>query len=154
MVWQLKATSHYLKQCWLKSLTHIHVIRQSWPGRSNIHMMFISQYIDGLVQESRNSSALALELRLSCINPPMLDPDQSGRYFKNFFPMHLFKWFFVHFYPNYISVYYWRSNWGYFSIGSSDGLELNRWQAVTGTSDDIIVRNILSSGCNELITKP
>ena len=26
-------------------------------------------YIDGLVQEWRNSSALAMELRLSCINP-------------------------------------------------------------------------------------
>ena len=28
-------------------------------------------YIDGLVQEIRNSSALAMELRLSCINPSM-----------------------------------------------------------------------------------
>ena len=26
-------------------------------------------YINGLVQERRNSSALAMELRLSCINP-------------------------------------------------------------------------------------
>ena len=26
-------------------------------------------YLDGLVQERRNSSALAMELRLSCINP-------------------------------------------------------------------------------------
>ena len=26
-------------------------------------------YIDGLVQERRNSSALAMELRLSCTNP-------------------------------------------------------------------------------------
>ena len=29
----------------------------------------IGQYIDGLVQERRNSSALAVDLRLSCINP-------------------------------------------------------------------------------------
>ena len=28
-------------------------------------------YIDGLVQEKRNSSALAMELRLSCTNPSM-----------------------------------------------------------------------------------
>ena len=27
------------------------------------------QYIDGLMQERRNSSALAMELRLSCMNP-------------------------------------------------------------------------------------
>ena len=33
------------------------------PGMSSI------SYIDGLVQERRNSSALAMELRLSCINP-------------------------------------------------------------------------------------
>ena len=30
------------------------------------------QYIDGLVQERRNSSAFAMELRLSCINPSIL----------------------------------------------------------------------------------
>ena len=29
-------------------------------------------HIDGLVQERRNSSALAMELRLSCNNPSML----------------------------------------------------------------------------------
>ena len=28
-------------------------------------------HIDGLVQESRNSSVLAMELRLSCINPSL-----------------------------------------------------------------------------------
>ena len=28
-------------------------------------------YIDGLVQERRNYSALALELRISCTNPPI-----------------------------------------------------------------------------------
>ena len=31
--------------------------------------MMLNHYIDGLVQERRNSSALAMELRLSCINP-------------------------------------------------------------------------------------
>ena len=30
-------------------------------------------YVDGLVQERRNSSVLAMELHLSCINPSMLD---------------------------------------------------------------------------------
>ena len=29
-------------------------------------------YIDGLVQERRNSGALAMELRLSCTNPSIL----------------------------------------------------------------------------------
>ena len=34
-------------------------------------------HIDGLVQERRNSSALAMELRLSCTNPSIL-PELSG----------------------------------------------------------------------------
>ena len=33
-----------------------------------------SWYIDGLVQERRNSSALAMELRLSCTNPSICTP--------------------------------------------------------------------------------
>ena len=32
-------------------------------------IQFNDAYIDGLVQERRNSSALAMELRLSCTNP-------------------------------------------------------------------------------------
>ena len=39
----------------------------------NLHFFIKSKYgqqqIDGLVQERRNSSALAMELRLSCTNP-------------------------------------------------------------------------------------
>ena len=31
--------------------------------------LFFVKHIDGLVQERRNSSALAIELRLSCTNP-------------------------------------------------------------------------------------
>ena len=31
--------------------------------------MVLNHHIDGLVQERRNSSALAMELRLSCTNP-------------------------------------------------------------------------------------
>ena len=36
--------------------------------------------IDGLVQERRNSSALAMELRLSCINPLILFQHDKDRY--------------------------------------------------------------------------
>ena len=32
------------------------------------------EHIDGLMQERRNSSALAMKLRLSCINPSILRP--------------------------------------------------------------------------------
>ena len=32
-------------------------------------MDYVAPYIDGFVQERRNSSALAMELRLSCTNP-------------------------------------------------------------------------------------
>ena len=34
-----------------------------------MHLKFLKQYSDGLVQEKRNSSALAKELCLSCTNP-------------------------------------------------------------------------------------
>ena len=37
-----------------------------------------NQYIDGLVQERRNSSALAMELRLSCTNPSICTIDAHG----------------------------------------------------------------------------
>ena len=33
----------------------------------------MEEYIDGLVQERRNSSALAMELRLSCTNPSICE---------------------------------------------------------------------------------
>ena len=35
----------------------------------NMTKQFCVEHTDGLVQERRNSSALAMELRLSCINP-------------------------------------------------------------------------------------
>ena len=38
-------------------------------------------HIDGLVQERRNSSALAMELRLSCINPAIYTC-KDGAYFE------------------------------------------------------------------------
>ena len=43
-------------------LTHIYVNRPKWVNSDNV---------DGLVQERRNSSALARELCLSCTNPSM-----------------------------------------------------------------------------------
>ena len=39
-------------------------------------IMEIHLYIDGLVQERRNSSALALELHLSCIKPVIFSSSQ------------------------------------------------------------------------------
>ena len=45
------------------------------------------EYLDRLVQERRNSSALALELHLSCTNPLTWDlvSMQQGRFFYGFF---------------------------------------------------------------------
>ena len=37
----------------------------------HIIMACLEDYIDGLVQERRNSGALAMELHLSFINPPI-----------------------------------------------------------------------------------
>ena len=53
-------------------------IIQSWPAVMSLstrelstHTYIYNHNVDGLVQERRNSSALALELRLSCTNPSM-----------------------------------------------------------------------------------
>ena len=42
---------------------------------------FYSRYIDGLVQEKCNSSVLAIELRLSCTNPPISEIQKNWRIF-------------------------------------------------------------------------
>ena len=42
------------------------------------HKLFSDAYIDGLVQESRNSSVLAMELRLSGTNP-LIGLNRPGR---------------------------------------------------------------------------
>ena len=45
------------------------------PGIKSLTL--VSNYIDGLVRERRNSSALAMELRLSCTNPSILSQSQG-----------------------------------------------------------------------------
>ena len=47
--------------CWYPVNRH-----HQYPSRNHV---VSDHYLDGLVQERRNSSALAMELRLSCINP-------------------------------------------------------------------------------------
>ena len=48
-------------------------------------IQFCDAYIDGLVQERRNSIANALELRLSCTNPSIYDTmaSMSDRFFQS-----------------------------------------------------------------------
>ena len=41
------------------------------------YVFFVFFYIDGLVQERRNSSVLAIELHLSCTNPLINSPFDS-----------------------------------------------------------------------------
>ena len=61
------------------------------PGLQSHLKSYKGPYVDGLVQERHNSSALAMELRLSCTNPLMLvtdlcfnslAPGRPGCYFK------------------------------------------------------------------------
>ena len=47
----------------------------SQPERGQIMSMQSKVRVDGLVQERRNSSALAMELRLSCTNPSICNYD-------------------------------------------------------------------------------
>ena len=76
MAWCCQATSHYLSQCLPKymspySITRPQGIISSWPGSIFLVSSWVRlfQHIDGLVQERHNSSALAMEWRLSCTNP-------------------------------------------------------------------------------------
>ena len=66
--WRLSKTHHLLKS----------TIQIGWPILKYLRVVanfltytgfIMVEGIDGLVQERRNSSALAIELRLSCINP-------------------------------------------------------------------------------------
>ena len=56
----LTAPSHYLNQCWLT------ISEVLWHSQEGDFTGKFSHFIDGLVQERRNSSALAMELCLSC----------------------------------------------------------------------------------------
>ena len=100
MAWYRQATSHYLSQCWPRSMSPYGIARPQWvnslaPGRcGSIFLSIIHEHvlqiifmktsckiaprwmpqntcedIDGLVHERCNSSALAMEFSLSCINP-------------------------------------------------------------------------------------
>ena len=100
MAWCRQATSHYLSQCWPRSLSPYGVTRPQWVKCLESHHTMLIWWIapvtdhrdgiknhytnggdtgtwwkiyiyhfDGLVQERCNSSALAMELRLSCNNP-------------------------------------------------------------------------------------
>ena len=44
--------------------------------------MIWSDYFDGLVQERRNSSALAMALRLSCTNPSIWVPVSKSKHLR------------------------------------------------------------------------
>ena len=44
----------------------------------NMTMLFCDENIDGLVQERRKSSALAMELRLSCTKPSNITRDDPS----------------------------------------------------------------------------
>ena len=66
MAWFCQATSHYLNQCWTRSLLPYGVTRPQFTISTN----YIS-CIYGLVQERRNSSASGMEFRHSCIKQSM-----------------------------------------------------------------------------------
>ena len=61
------ASSHWLCDCRTQALKCIQVV-DCHPLLGQCQWSNHEGYLDGLVQERHNSSALALELRLSCIN--------------------------------------------------------------------------------------
>ena len=61
-------------QCWLPDRSRTHhdtwnIVTWFWEFYITLLWLFNNHEIDGLVQERRNSSALAMELRLSYTNP-------------------------------------------------------------------------------------
>ena len=70
-----KANSIYSLKLWDVTKEINTIIARPWEPKQSVtlvHTSFplcIHVYINGLVQERRNSSALAMELRLSCTNP-------------------------------------------------------------------------------------
>ena len=62
MAWCRQATSHYLSQCWPRSMSPNGVTR---PQLVKMSFREIS-YIDAFVQDCSNSSVLAMELLQSC----------------------------------------------------------------------------------------
>ena len=57
-------------------LVHLSLVSNNRIMKSSSHFLSDS-YIDGLVQGRHNSSALAMELHLSCINPSICDANPS-----------------------------------------------------------------------------
>ena len=53
----------------LAGLERASLILTQWGPGMHICIRVLDHHFDGLVQERRNSSALAMELRLSCSNP-------------------------------------------------------------------------------------
>ena len=73
-----------------REITGVDCTQWSWVHEIKLHLFcndllhvtffLVIKYIDGLVQEIRNSSALAMELRLSCTNPSIWDLDVHHLY--------------------------------------------------------------------------
>ena len=106
------------------------------------------KHFDGLMQEGCNSSALAMELRLSCINPliwcksPLLYCSYTEARIKWWcFADNIFKCIFMNEkFPDFTDdVWSWGSTWQWVSIGSGNGLVPNRWQVITWINDGQIL---------------
>ena len=68
-------SNHELQETWLydKIVGRVTTaMAAKWPAHE-----LMNDDIDGLVQESRSFSALAMELRLSCINPSIWSYEQK-----------------------------------------------------------------------------
>ena len=64
MAWCHQATSHYLSQCWPRSMLPYVVTRSQW-----VNVIRARNCIDGLTQDCGNCSLLAMELPELCPKP-------------------------------------------------------------------------------------
>ena len=71
MAWCRQATSHYLSQCWPRSMSPYGITRPQW-------VKMTPHFIDGLLQDYSNSIANALELQQSCTKPSICPWPHGG----------------------------------------------------------------------------
>ena len=72
MVWTCNYMSLIAESCLQNSIECARYMASSFSGWNGYLKPYVLIFFDGLVQERRNSSALAKELRLSCTNPSIL----------------------------------------------------------------------------------
>ena len=115
MAWCRQATSHYLSQCWPRSMSPNGITRPQWvnwspPGKNGRH--FADDIFKCIFLNEKFCILIKISLKFVC------------------------EWIVLYFDENFTEVCL--SNWQWPIIGLDNGLAPNRWQAIIGTNADTI----------------